>query len=166
MKKVALAILLLVVINTLGFSQSGTIKGQLVDFVTSQPISDKAIIVYGTTNGVQTDKEGKFELKNLKFTTTEINIQGGQVIGESQNNIVNYFSTSVRNIDLNRKNKTIDLGVIYLVEKNSSDLVAQIPCKILAENKFKYQLVDGSDRYIDGQHVLIDFSKNSESCNK
>lgn len=93
-------------------------------------------------------------------------VHGSQLIGQSQHIVNNCFTISLRNIPLGKKNKTIDLGTIYLVHQEDEALFDALPCAVLNANGYRYSLVDGKDRFVNGKYVLIDFSNPSGNCNK
>ena len=92
-------------------------------------------------------------------------LHGGQIL-EQTNETKDYFTICLRNINLNKKHKNIDLGIIYMVDVNDSDSFNMIPCKLFDGFKYKYVLVDGADRRITGKYGLIDFSLPSNNCEK
>ncbi|GDX52545.1 collagen-binding protein [Bacteroidota bacterium] len=47
------------------FAQTGIIKGKIFNATSNQPIEFATIAITGTTNGIQTDENGNYELKNL-----------------------------------------------------------------------------------------------------
>jgi outer membrane receptor protein involved in Fe transport len=56
-------LVVITVIGCLGFLQAQTITGVLLDKQTGEPLIGATVVVKGTTNGAQTDIDGKFELK-------------------------------------------------------------------------------------------------------
>lgn len=47
------------------FAQSGIIKGKIFNATSNQPIEFATVAITGTTNGIQTNETGNYELKNL-----------------------------------------------------------------------------------------------------
>lgn len=164
MKKITLITIALLILSSLSFGQKRIIKGQLIDYKTSKPVINKPITLFGTSLGFMSDNDGKFKIPKLKLTSVELIVQGGQLFGQTQEKNIEYYDISLRNIDLNKKNKIIDLGIIYLVDKNDSHLLNEIPCSQVNDLKYKCLLVDGADRYIEGKYVLIDYSSPSNNC--
>ncbi|NMM50775.1 peptidase associated/transthyretin-like domain-containing protein [Marinigracilibium pacificum] len=164
MKNLILITFSLLAINSITFGQKGVIKGQLIDYKTSKPIAGKTIILFGTTSGVTSDKEGRFEFDNLKLKNTELIIYGGHIHDSGIGNKKNYYTLSLRNIKLNENNRTIDLKIIYLLDSDQNVSNLNFPCIILDEKTFQYKFVGGADRHFEGKFGLIDFSTPSKNC--
>jgi CarboxypepD_reg-like domain/TonB dependent receptor/TonB-dependent Receptor Plug Domain len=49
-----------------GFAQTGTLKGRILNAANNEPIPLASVIVKGTTNGVQSDLDGNYELTGLQ----------------------------------------------------------------------------------------------------
>ncbi len=50
----------------LGAFAQGVLSGKVIDVTTSKPLEGAAVTISGTSNGVFTDSEGSFSLKNIK----------------------------------------------------------------------------------------------------
>jgi hypothetical protein len=148
MKKVVL-ILSFIFSLTNANSQKGIIKGRLVDYHTEKPIIEVPVILYGTTLGCRSNNEGVFEFTKLKLTTTELIVHGQPVVimgtGEQSATENSYFSLILRNIELTKKNKVVDLGNLYMVNLEYEKLFDELPCAKLGDNQYSYQLIDGSE---------------------
>jgi hypothetical protein len=157
---------LILSLNT--FGQKGVIKGKLIDFNTNQPITEAPIILYGTTLGVQSDTEGQFVFDKLKYLDIELIVHGQSVLffgtGEKTAQKNNYYTLILRNLCLSKENKVIDLGILYMVNIGDEKRFDELPCKEIDNKRFKYQLVDGAERYINGKMGLMDFKTPSEDC--
>lgn len=160
MKRLTLIAVAIFISSSFLAGQKGIIKGQLVDYKTLKPVIDLPIILYGSITGTVTNLEGKFEFTKLPLEITELMVHGGPFNDNSNN----YCTLSLRNITLDKDNKIIDLGIIYLFPDNITDVASETPCVILNDNKFKIMLVDGSDRFINGKYGLIDYSNPSAEC--
>ena len=126
MKKTSLIIIAMIFLQIIAFGQKGVITGKLIDLKTSKPASGITVILYGTTLGVETDIEGNFIFSKLKYSDTEIIVHGTEVIGKPHTKGNNFYSISLRNIGLNKKNKEVDLGTIYLAEVDDIETFSKI----------------------------------------
>ena len=102
MRKLTLALLISVFFFSGGFSQSlSTIKGNVVDSESQQPLANVTVTVNGTSISQLTDKDGIFVLSNVP--------QGDQVVQISlQNYETQSFPVTVE------AGKEVDLGTILL----------------------------------------------------
>jgi hypothetical protein len=148
------------------FCQKGVIHGELIDFKTGQPIKGVPLILFGTSMGTVTDSIGKFELKNLRFGTIELIIHGRQYFesGKAISVENNYYSLILRNITLDKNNKTLDLGILYMLNKGTEQVKLELPCMYFSNKYYKYSFVDGTERHIEGKMSLLDFKEKYENC--
>lgn len=150
------------------FCQKGVIKGKLIDFNTGQPIAEAPVILYGTVFGSKSDSEGQFVLNNLKLENIELIVHGQPVLildtGEktAQNN--NYYTLILKNIKLTRKNKVIDLGILYMINIGNENKYNELPCKKIKDKFYSYKLIDGEERHVTGKMGMIDFDVPSANC--
>lgn len=135
-------------------AQKGKISGHLIDHVSSDPVPGILVILFGSTYGQRSDQNGFFELENIKPKTTELMISGSTAANKD------YYEISIRNIPLDRQHLDIDLGSIPMIERSNS--TAQLPIIEIFGFKFQYTLVDGQDRMIDGDYILVDFNNYIE----
>lgn len=99
-----LTIILFLTLNFFGFSQSGTIKGEVQDSNNNQLFAVN-ISVKNTISGAQTNESGAFEITNIK--------QGNYILA------ISYLGYKSKEIPfVLSKNETIDLGIIILYEGN------------------------------------------------
>ncbi len=92
--------------------KDGTIKGKVIDGTIEQPLPYVNIIVKNdkgeiVTGGITTD-EGYFEISKIPDGKLTVSVQ---FIG---------YKTVNKSIDVNKKNKRIDLGIINLIEEAES----------------------------------------------
>lgn len=78
MKKTCLAILLACFGFVTAFAQSRTVKGQILDSSTGEPVIGAAVKVVGTTTGTVTDIDGNFSVSAAKNQVLEISYVGYQ----------------------------------------------------------------------------------------
>ncbi|WP_100615599.1 TonB-dependent receptor [Confluentibacter citreus] len=103
MKK-QLAILFILVMNAVGFSQSGTVKGTIQDYNNSNLLSVN-VSIKSTNKGSQTNENGFFEISNIT--------SGDYMLS------VSYIGFKSKEIPFKiSNNETIDLGIITLYEGN------------------------------------------------
>ena len=154
MKKNLLCLaVLLVGLPAVAFSQKGSISGRLVDHETLEPISGIPVVVYGTTFGAVSDKNGQFSIEKLRPENTEFIVSGNTLAGEGEE----YYPMSIRNIPIDRRQPGIDLGDIRMIKKSAVNPGPQY-IQIYGSS-LPYGFEDGGDRNIAGLMVLIDFYK-------
>ncbi|PKQ46817.1 TonB-dependent receptor [Confluentibacter flavum] len=99
-----LTILFILVINAIGFSQSGTVKGTIQDYNHTSLISVN-VSLKSTTKGTQTNENGFFEISSIT--------SGDYILN------VSYLGFKSKEIPFKiSNNETIDLGNITLYEGN------------------------------------------------
>jgi len=69
MKRLLFALLSLIPAILYG---QNTITGYVVDSKTREPLPSATVYINGTTKGTTTDKDGRFELKDVSFPTTVV----------------------------------------------------------------------------------------------
>lgn len=101
--KTIITTLLLIISVTFGMAQY-TINGKVTDDK-NNPLADVNILIKNTSKGIETDKEGVFELGNLKSGNYKLLIS---IVG---------YKTKQINVALSNKNKTI--STVKLVQQNN-----------------------------------------------
>ena len=115
-----LAILLLICINSLAFSQNGTIKGTITDN-TQTPLFGVNIILKNSEKGTQTDENGHYEI---------LNINNGEHILS-----ISYLGFKTRDIPFSiSNNNSLDLNNIILYEGN--EILSEVVVEGERINKF------------------------------
>ena len=79
------------------FAQTTTVKGQLVDSETGEPLVGAAVMVEGTTQGSVTDIDGYFK----------------QAVAPNATLVFKYVGYKDLKQKVTRKGASVDLGVIY-----------------------------------------------------
>ena len=115
LRNISASILLVFFLLLSGFTakaetESGSITGTLVDDSTSAPVSFASVALLNAQDsslltGVITDKEGKFQFKDLPY--------GMYVIKAT---FVGYKPVNIKNIEITRQNKVVDLQQMKMVE--------------------------------------------------
>ena len=115
-----LAILLLICINSLAFSQNGAIKGTITDN-TQSPLFGVNIILKNSEKGTQTDENGHYEI---------LNINNGEHILS-----ISYLGFKTRDIPFSiSNNNSLDLNNIILYEGN--EILSEVIVEGERINKF------------------------------
>tara|TARA_R110000868_G_scaffold143879_2_gene362585 strand:- start:1059 stop:3482 length:2424 start_codon:yes stop_codon:yes gene_type:complete len=115
-----LAILLLICINSLAFSQNGTIKGTITDN-TQSPLFGVNITLKNSEKGTQTDENGHYEI---------LNINNGEHILS-----ISYLGFKTRDIPFSiSNNNSLDLNNIILYEGN--EILSEVIVEGERINKF------------------------------
>lgn len=119
MKK-QLSIVLFLVINTLAFSQSGTVKGVIVNN-NNKELQSVTIIIKNSKIGTLSNEIGYFEITNIATGNYQLSIS--------------YLGYKTKEISFNlTNNETIDLGTIKLYEGN--EILSEIIIESERTNKF------------------------------
>jgi|GEM_PF-4268259 len=149
------------------FCQKGVITGELIDFSTNTPIKKAPILIYGTPLGTVSDSAGKFKINISRYQSTELIVSGqpywGTKLEAGENN---YYTLFLRNIKIDKQNRVVDLGIIYMINIGNEELFKKLPCKKVLNKSYFYEMVDGAERNTEGKIGLIDFAKSYESCIK
>ncbi|MBC5840896.1 TonB-dependent receptor [Flavobacterium sp. F-380] len=129
MKTIYKKLLFLVLLLPFSILAQNTITGTVLDNVTKQPIPGVNITVQGTTNGVSTDFDGKFQLTNVKKGDALL----FSFIGY-KNLIVNYVAQKSLTValeeDQNQLNEVIvQVGYGTVKKKDATGAVSQIAAK-------------------------------------
>ena len=95
--------------------QDATIKGQVLDHKTGDPVIGANVIVKGTTNGTITDMDGKYELNAPVGTTLQISYIGYQTVEVKA-------TSGMQTIQLREDAESLDELVVvgYSVQKKES----------------------------------------------
>ena len=72
LKIFALLLILILPHFALGQSNTGTIKGRVLNSKTNEPVPFASVVVWGTTIGAMTDFDGNFSFTGLKPGFTEL----------------------------------------------------------------------------------------------
>ena len=129
MKTIYKKLLILVLLLPLNILAQNTIGGTVLDKVSGQPIPGVNVIVQGTTNGVSTDFDGKYQLSNVK--------KGDKVVFSYigyTNSVVNYDAQKSLNVSLEEdsnqlKEVVIQVGYGTVKKKDAKGSVSQISAK-------------------------------------
>ncbi|MBX9886362.1 MAG: TonB-dependent receptor [Flavobacteriaceae bacterium] len=129
MKTIYKKLLFLVLLLPFSILAQNTITGTVLDNVTKQPIPGVNITVKGTTNGVSTDFDGKFQLTNVNKGDALL----FSFIGY-KNLIVNYVAQKSLTValeeDQNQLNEVIvQVGYGTVKKKDATGAVSQIAAK-------------------------------------
>lgn len=120
MKKLFTSILFLT-LSIIGYSQVGTIKGQIKDANTRETLIGASVFIEGSTIGTITDFDGNFTLTNISAGTHTVvcsfisynkNIHKGIIVKLGETSMVN-FSMEVSSITLN------DISVVASFKRES-----------------------------------------------
>jgi len=114
-KLIAAGILLAVFVLTPGFNiyaetENGTITGVIVDNSTSSPVSFASVALLNEADsalvtGVITNDLGKFKFDNIPYGKYSLKVS-----------FVGYKTVTVKNVEISRQNKTIDLSEMKIAE--------------------------------------------------
>ncbi len=89
-------------LSLLGFSQTGSIKGKVLDADSGEPVAGATVFVIGTYSGGFTDGEGNFTVANVKKGTYSVRIK-----------FVGYVEKVITNVKV-EAGKTTNLGTLKL----------------------------------------------------
>ncbi len=138
--------------------KGGKVTGAIIDRTTKKPMSYANVAIYtlqdsGLISGGITNDDGRFEISNLKF---------GDFYLEAQ--FIGFDKTSISNISLDRKNSSVDIGMIELspssIELNEVNVVAD---KALVEYKLDKKVVNVSQVLSAIGGTAVDVLENTPS---
>lgn len=78
------------------FAETGTIKGKIVDSVTGEPLIGASVLVESTSNGVATDIDGNYVIRNVSATTHNLVVT-----------YVAYKKTTITNVVVEANKETV-----------------------------------------------------------
>ncbi|MDB4582243.1 TonB-dependent receptor family protein [Draconibacterium sp.] len=138
--------------------KTGVIKGKVLNNSTQEPMEFANIALYNLADsslitGTITTQEGKFEMSNLTFGEYYMQV-----------NFIGFGKTEINNISINKENKSLDYGEIFLkpttLEIGSIDVVAD---KNAVEYKLDKKVVNVSQVINAAGGTAVDVLENTPS---
>jgi len=113
-------LLLSLLIFTFGYSQSGTIRGEIYSERSNDPVPFASVVVQSSGTGVSTDIDGKFEINNLKPGLYNLIVAS---VGFKQKTLFEIEVTTARVafIDVRLEELTIEIGAAEVVGSSFSN---------------------------------------------